>query len=87
MNYLNILKLKEPFSQMSMVWRLDFSIIRFQGELLFLAQTGFSPSRLDVFVVRTWTISFTYFKFLNTITFRNLRIDVLDVMTSRFWDS
>ena len=35
--------------------------------------------------VRTWTISFTYFSFLNTLRFRNLRIDVLGVMTSRFW--
>ena len=36
--------------------------------------------------VRTWTISFTYFSFLNTLRFRNLRIDVLDVMSSRFWE-
>ena len=35
--------------------------------------------------VRTWTISFTYFSFLNTLRHRNLRIDVLCVMTSRFW--
>ena len=28
---------------------------------------------------------FTYFSFLNTLRFRNLRIDVLGVMTSRFW--
>ena len=60
--------------------------IRIQGELLFLARTGFSPSCLDVFEVQTWTISVTYFSFLNTLRFRNLRIDVLDVMTSRFWD-
>ena len=36
--------------------------------------------------VRTWTISFTYFSFLNTLRLRNLRIDVLGVMTSRFWE-
>ena len=36
--------------------------------------------------VRTWTISFTCFSFLNTLRFINLRIDVLDVMTSRFWE-
>ena len=35
--------------------------------------------------VRTWTISFTYFSFLDTLRFRNLRIDVLVMMTSRFW--
>ena len=35
--------------------------------------------------VWTWTISFTYFSFLNTLRFRNLRIDVLGVMISRFW--
>ena len=59
--------------------------IRVRGELLFLARAGFSPSRLDVFEVRTWTSFFTYFSFLITLRFRNLRIDVLDVMTSRFW--
>ena len=46
-------------------WTIDFDSpstlvsllhIRFLGELLFLARTGFSPSRLDVFEVRTWTI-------------------------------
>ena len=30
--------------------------IRIQGELLFLARAGFSPSRLDVFEFRTWII-------------------------------
>ena len=30
--------------------------IRVRGELLFLARAGFSPSRLDVFEFRTWTI-------------------------------
>ena len=35
--------------------------------------------------VRTWTISFTYFSFLDTLRFSNLRIDVLVMMTSRFW--
>ena len=36
--------------------------------------------------VRTWTISFTYFSFLDTLRFSNLRIDVLVMMTSRFWE-
>ena len=36
--------------------------------------------------IRTWTIFFTIFSFLNTLRFRNLRIDVLGVMTSRFWE-
>ena len=35
--------------------------------------------------VRTWTISFTYFSFIDTLRFRKLRIDVLVMMTSRFW--
>ena len=30
--------------------------IRIHGELLFLARAGFSPSRLDVFEFRIWTI-------------------------------
>ena len=30
--------------------------IRVRGELLFLARVGFSPSCLDVFESRTWTI-------------------------------
>ena len=60
--------------------------IRVRGELLFLARVVFSPSRLDVFEFQTWTIFFfTYFGFLNTLRLVNLRIDVLDVMTSRFW--
>ena len=29
---------------------------------------------------------FTYFSFLNTLRFRNLRKDVLGVMTSKFWE-
>ena len=58
--------------------------IRFQGELLFLAQTGFSPSRLDVLKFGHGP-SFYYFSFLSTLRFRNSRIDVLGVMTSRFW--
>ena len=37
--------------------------------------------------VRTWTISFTYFSFLDTLRFSNLRIDVLVMMTSRFGDN
>ena len=41
-------------------------------------------SCLDVLEVWTWTISFTYFSFLNTLRIWNLRINVLGVMTSRF---
>ena len=36
--------------------------------------------------VRTRTISFTYFSFLDTLRFSNLRIDVLVMMSSRFWE-
>ena len=36
--------------------------------------------------VRTWTISFTYLSFLDTLRLSNLRIDVLVMMTSRFWE-
>ena len=36
--------------------------------------------------VRTWTIFFTYFSFLDTLSFSNLRIDVLVMTTSRFWE-
>ena len=42
--------------------------------------------RLDVLEVRTWTICLLILVFLNTLRFRNLRIDVLGVMTSRFWE-
>ena len=42
--------------------------------------------RLDILEVRIWTICFTYFSFLITLRFRNLIIDVLGVMTSRFWE-
>ena len=59
--------------------------IRVRGELLFLARAGFSLSRLDVFEFRTWVIFLLILVFLNTLRLGNLRIDVLDVMTSRFW--
>ena len=59
--------------------------IRVQDEQLFLARAGFSHSRLDVIEFRTWTIFLLVLVFLNTLRLGNLRIDVLDVMTSRFW--
>ena len=59
--------------------------IKIQGELLFLARAGFSPSRLDVLKFGHGP-SFYLFYLLNTLRFRNLRIDVLDVMTFRFWE-
>ena len=40
---------------------------------------------LDVLEVRTWTISCICFSFLDILRFSNLRIDVLVMMTSRFW--
>ena len=61
--------------------------IRIQGELLFLSRAGFSPSRLDVLKFGHGP-SFYLFYLLNTLRFRNLRIDVLDVMTfgiNRYW--
>ena len=49
--------------------------IRFQGELLFLARTRFSL----IHVLRPWSSDmdhlFTYFSFLETLRFSNLRID------------
>ena len=59
--------------------------IRIQGELWFLARAGFSHSRLDV-LKSDMDHPFTYFVFLNTLRLGNLRIDILDVMTSRFWE-
>ena len=44
-----------------------------------------SHSCLDVLEVRTWTISCICFSFLDILRFINLRIDVLVMMTSRFW--
>ena len=60
--------------------------IRVQGELLILARAGFSHSRLDVFEFWTWTIVLLILFFLHTLRLDNLKIDVLDVMTIRFWD-
>ena len=59
--------------------------IRIQGEILFVARAGFSPSRLDVLKFGHGP-SFYLFYLLNTLRFRNSRIDVLGVMTSRFWE-
>ena len=59
--------------------------IRIQGELLLLDRARFSPLRLDVLKLGNGP-SFCLFYLLNTLRFRNLRIDVLDVMTSRFWE-
>ena len=45
-----------------------------------------SHSCLDVLEVRTWTISCICFSFLDILRFSNLRIDVLVMMTFRFWE-
>ena len=45
-----------------------------------------SHSCLDVLEVRTWTISCICFSFLDILRCSNLRIDVLVMMTSRFWE-
>ena len=44
-----------------------------------------SHSFFDIVEVRTWTISCICFSFLDILRFSNLRIDVLVMMTSRFW--
>ena len=56
----------------------------FQGELMLLAWTGSSSSCLDALKFRHGLV-FIYFSFLDTLRFSNLRIDVLVMMTSRFW--
>ena len=56
----------------------------FQGELKLLAWTGSSSSCLDALKFRH-RLAFIYFSFLDTLRFSNLRIDVLVMMTSRFW--
>ena len=58
--------------------------IKIQGELLFLARAEFSPSRLDVLKFGHGPSLLLILVFLNTLRLRNLRIDVLVVMTSRF---
>ena len=55
-----------------------------QGELILLAWTGSSSSCLDALMFRHG-LAFIYLSFLDTLRFSNLRIDVLVVMTSRFW--
>ena len=59
---------------------------RFQGELLLLAWTGSSSSCLDALKFRHGLAFFVYFSFLDTLRISNLRIDVLVMMTSRFWE-
>ena len=56
----------------------------FQGELTLLAWTGSSSSCLDALKFRH-RLAFIYSSFLDTLSFSNLRIDVLVMMTSRFW--
>ena len=56
----------------------------YQGELMLLVWTGSSSSCLDALKFR-YGLAFIYFSFLDTHRFSNLRIDVLVVMTSRFW--
>ena len=55
----------------------------FQGELTLLAWTGSSSSCLDALKFRHG-LPLNLF-FLDTLRISNLRIDVLVMMTSRFW--
>ena len=60
--------------------------VRFQGELLFLARTGFSLIHVLMYLKFRHGLSLVFmFSFLDTLSFSNLRIDVLVMMTSRFW--
>ena len=57
----------------------------FEGELTLLAWTGSSSSRLDA--LKFWHgLAVSYSSFLDTLRFSNLRIDVLVMMSSRFWE-
>ena len=56
----------------------------FQGEIMLLAWTGSSSSCLDALKFRHG-LAVMYFSFLDTLRLSNLRIDVLVMMTSRFW--
>ena len=56
-----------------------------QGELMLLAWTGSSSSCLDALKFRHG-LAVNYFSFLDILRFSILRIDVLGVMTSRFWE-
>ena len=56
-----------------------------QGELMLLAWTGSSSSCLDALKFRPG-LAVYYFSFLDILRFSILRIDVLVVMTSRFWE-
>ena len=49
--------------------------VRFQGELLFLARTGFSLIHVLMSLKSDMDHLFTYFSFLDTLRFRNLRIE------------
>ena len=57
---------------------------KFQGELKLLAWTVSSSSYLDA--LKFWhRLAIIYVRFLDTLSFSNLRIDVLVMMTSRSW--
>ena len=56
----------------------------YQGELMLLAWTGSSSSCLYALKFRHG-LAVNYFSFLDILRFSILRIDVLVVMTSRFW--
>ena len=57
----------------------------FQGELTLLAWTGSSSSCLDALKFRHG-LALYYFSFLDTLRISNSSIDVLVMMTSRFWE-
>ena len=58
----------------------------FQGELTLLARTGFFLIHVLMSLKFGHGLSLVFmFSFLDTLSFSNLRIDVLVMMTSRFW--
>ena len=60
--------------------------VRFHGELLFLARTGFSLIHVVLSLKFGHDLSLVFvFSFLDILRFSNLMIDVLVMMTSRFW--
>ena len=60
--------------------------VRFQGELLSLARTGFSLIHVLMSLKFGHGLSLVFcFSFLDILRFSNLRIDVLVMMTSWFW--
>ena len=80
--YVECSKLTVVFNSTATLASLHYT--GFQGELMLLAWTGSSSSCLDSLNIRHG-LAFTYFSFLDTLRFSNLRIDVLVMITSIFW--